>query len=78
MNAVRQRGYERMESARTLGVTDISYPVFDFHGQIAAALTVPFLRLIDGTQTVPLDEAQQALAETAKRITADIAGRAPV
>ena len=78
LNAVRQRGYERMESARTLGVTDISYPVFDFHGQIAAALTVPFLRLIDGTQTVPLDEAQQALAETAKRITADIAGRAPV
>ena len=77
LNAVRQRGYERMESARTLGVTDVSYPIFDFHGQIAAALTVPFLRLIDGTQTVHLDDAQQALAETVRRITADLAGKDP-
>jgi DNA-binding IclR family transcriptional regulator len=77
LNAVRQRGYERMESARTLGVTDVSYPIFDFHGQIAAALTVPFLRLIDGTQTVHLDEAQQALADTVKAITADLAGKEP-
>ncbi len=77
MNAVRQRGYERMESARTLGVTDVSYPIFDFHGQIAGALTVPFLRLIDGTQTVHLDDAQQALAETVKRIMTDLAGKDP-
>ena len=77
LNAVRQRGYERMESARTLGVTDVSYPIFDFHGQVAATLTVPFLRLIDGTQTVHLDNAQQALAETVKSITADLAGKDP-
>jgi len=77
LNAVRQRGYERMESARTLGVTDVSYPIFDFHGQIAGALTVPFLRLIDGTQTVHLDDAQQALADTAKAIMTDLAGKVP-
>jgi len=77
LNAVRQRGYERMESARKLGVTDVSYPIFDFHGQIAAALTVPFLRLIDGTQTVHLDDAQQALAETVRGITGDLAGKDP-
>ena len=75
LSAVRQRGYERMESARTLGVTDVSYPVFDFHGDIAAAITVPFLRLIDGTQSVHLDQAQDILAETASRITAELAGR---
>ncbi len=75
LSAVQQRGYERMESARTLGVTDVSYPVFDFHGEIAAALTVPFLRLIDGTQTVHLDQAQDMLAQTAQRITAELAGR---
>lgn len=77
LNAVRQRGYERMESARTLGVTDISYPIFDFHGQIAGALTVPFLRLIDGTQTVHLDDAQQALAGAVKGIMTDLAGKGP-
>ncbi len=75
LSAVQQRGYERMESARTLGVTDVSYPVFDFHGDIAAALTVPFLRLIDGTQSVHLEQAQDMLANTAKRITAELTGR---
>jgi DNA-binding IclR family transcriptional regulator len=75
LSAVQQRGFERMESARTLGVTDISYPVFDFHGEIAAALTVPFLRLIDGTQTLHLDQAQDLLAQAAQRITAELAGR---
>jgi DNA-binding IclR family transcriptional regulator len=76
LSAVQQRGFERMESARTLGVTDVSYPVFDFHGEIAAAITVPFLRMIDGTQTVHLDQAQDLLAQTAQRITAELAGRA--
>jgi DNA-binding IclR family transcriptional regulator len=72
LNAVRQRGYERMESARTLGVTDISYPVFDLHGDVLAALTVPFLRVIDGSQLISLDETQAILAQTAMRISSEL------
>jgi DNA-binding IclR family transcriptional regulator len=72
LNAVRQRGYERMESARTLGVTDISYPIFDLHGEILAALTVPFLRFIDGSQTMSLDDTQALLERTATAICAEL------
>jgi DNA-binding IclR family transcriptional regulator len=72
LNAVRQRGYERMESARTLGVTDVSYPIFDMHGEILAALTVPFLRFIDGSQTMSLDDTQALLEQTAKRISTEL------
>ena len=72
LSAVRQRGYQRMESARTLGVTDISYPIFDLHGDILAALTVPFLRFIDGSQILSLDETQARLDQTAKRISAEL------
>jgi DNA-binding IclR family transcriptional regulator len=72
LSAVRQRGYERMKSARTLGVTDISYPIFDVHGEILAALTVPFLRFIDGSQTLSLDDTQELLAQTVKRISAEL------
>jgi DNA-binding IclR family transcriptional regulator len=72
LNAVRQRGFERMESARTLGVTDVSYPIFDMHGDILAALTVPFLRFIDGSQTMSLDATQVLLDQTAKRISAEL------
>ena len=75
LSAVRQRGYERMESGRTLGVTDVSYPIFDFHGGIAAALTVPFLKMIDGTQMVHLDQAQQLLSEAARQITLEVSGK---
>jgi DNA-binding IclR family transcriptional regulator len=78
LNAVRQRGYERMESARTLGVTDISYPILDMHGDILAALTVPFLRFIDGSQTLSLDETQALLDQTAKRISAELGRRESV
>ena len=72
LNAVRQRGYERMESARTLGVTDISYPIFDMHGDILAALTVPFLRFIDGSQIMSLEDTQALLDQTAKRICGEL------
>ena len=72
LNAVRQRGYERMESARTLGVTDVSCPIFGMHGDIVAALTVPFLRLIDGSQTMSLDDTQALLEHTAKQISTEL------
>ena len=72
VNAVRQRGFERMESARTLGVTDISYPIFDLHGEVLAALTVPFLRVIDGSQVMSLDDTQSLLEHTARRISAEL------
>jgi DNA-binding IclR family transcriptional regulator len=61
-----------MDSARTQGVTDISYPIFGFDGHLAAALTVPFLKLIDGTQTVDCDAARESLARAAARISAGL------
>jgi len=73
ISAVKERGFERMESARTLGVTDISYPIFDMHGDVAAALTVPFLRRIDGTQVMSMEDTQGVLAETAKRVSEELA-----
>ena len=55
-------------SARTAGVTDISYPVFGFDGQIAAALTIPFLVMIDGSQR-DADTIRAALAQAATRLS---------
>jgi DNA-binding IclR family transcriptional regulator len=36
-------GHELAPSERTLGITDISFPVLDHRGQAIAALTVPFM-----------------------------------
>ena len=67
---VRAKGYELRESAITRGVTDVSYPIFGFGGDLLAALTIPFLELIDGSQRIRLDDARTMLFDTTKRISA--------
>lgn len=70
--AVRRQGYEKQPSARTAGVTDISYPIFGFDGRIAAALTIPFMVMIDGTQTVDLSGARELLGQAARSISREL------
>ena len=74
LQRIRSRGYEMMKSARTLGVTDISCPIFDGQGRAIAALTIPYLQLVDGTQTVEKDEARDCLQEIAARISDEMNG----
>ncbi|PSJ37145.1 IclR family transcriptional regulator [Sphingomonas deserti] len=66
---VRSRGFELMPSAKAAGVRDISYPIFGFDGGVAAALTIPFLEFIDGSQAVGFDAVQDLLASSARRIS---------
>ncbi|WP_448663897.1 IclR family transcriptional regulator [Sphingomonas sp. CJ20] len=67
--AIRARGYDSRQSPITYGVTDISCPVFGFDGNVAAALTIPFLALIDGSQKVHLDAARDLLRQAVARIS---------
>ena len=66
---IRERGYDSRQSPITHGVTDISCPVFGFDGHVAAALTIPFLELIDGSQKVHLEAARAMLHQTVARIS---------
>lgn len=69
LEVVRVQGYEMQPSARTAGVTDISYPVFGFDGHVAAALTIPFLVMIDGSQRTTIQETRLLLRDAAARIS---------
>lgn len=69
---IKTRGYEMMKSVRTVGVTDMSCPIFGGNGTALAALTVPFLQLIDGTQRISRDEARLILLETSRQISEDL------
>lgn len=73
LRKIRSRGFEMMKSTRTVGVTDISCPIFGSNGVAVAALTVPFLQLIDGTQKVTRDDARIILQETTSRISEELA-----
>ena len=72
LRKITARGYELMKSARTVGVTDMSCPIFGGNGVALAALTVPFLQLIDGTQKVTRDEARLVLQETSRQISEEL------
>ncbi|PNU02235.1 IclR family transcriptional regulator [Novosphingobium guangzhouense] len=69
LDAVHLQGYEMQPSARTAGVTDISFPVFGFDGHVCAALTIPFLVTIDGSQKTGLDETRESLGRAAQDIS---------
>ena len=50
-------------------MTDISFPVFGFDRNVVAALTIPFLELIDGSQKVDLEAARDLLRTAAARVS---------
>lgn len=72
LEIVRVQGHEMQPSARTAGVTDISYPVFGFDGHVAAALTIPYLVTIDGSARTSLEETRVLLGEAAVRVSAGL------
>jgi len=72
LRKIRTRGYEMMKSLRTVGVTDMSCPIFGGNGVALAALTVPFLQLIDGTQKIDREEARLILQETTRQISEEL------
>jgi DNA-binding IclR family transcriptional regulator len=66
---IRRTGHDSRKSPITHGVTDISFPIFGFDRNVAAALTIPFLELIDGSQKVDVEAAREILRKTAARIS---------
>jgi DNA-binding IclR family transcriptional regulator len=66
---VRKHGYEMHRSPITAGVTDISYPIRGFDGKVVAALTVPYLHVLDGSVPTTLDQARRILEEAARRVS---------
>lgn len=75
---VAERGYDLQPSPITHGVTDMSYPVLGLDGYLRAALTIPFLERIDGSQPVGVDAAREQLAAAAHMISTRLGWRGEV
>jgi DNA-binding IclR family transcriptional regulator len=74
-DALRQRGYEEMESTRVRGVRDLSFPIFNHRGAAVAAMTVPFIERLDMPGDSSLAASRKVLAEAASRLSASLGGR---
>ena len=67
MAEVIERGFEERQSIRIAGIINFSFPVFDRHGHIVAALTVPYLPQ-RSNPTTP-DEVRELLAKAAAALS---------
>ena len=63
------RGYELMDSGQVHGVKDIGFPIFNWTGRALAALVIPYLTRIDGSNKVSIDTATQYLSAAAAEIS---------
>ena len=74
---VRTQGYEMKPSARTAGVTDISYPIFGFGGRTQAALTIPYLMVIDDSLPKDLEQTRLLIHQSSQRISHALGWQSP-
>jgi DNA-binding IclR family transcriptional regulator len=71
---IRKRGYELQRSQLTPGVTDISYPIRGLDGGVMAALTVPYLHVLDDSLPTSVEQTRQLLEQAARRISRSLGG----
>jgi DNA-binding IclR family transcriptional regulator len=69
LNRIRKRGYEIHRSPVTAGVTDIGCPIFGFDGKVVAALTVPYLRVLDNSVPTTIEQTRQHIQQATRRIS---------
>ncbi|HLP69790.1 MAG TPA: IclR family transcriptional regulator [Rhizobium sp.] len=73
LDQIRSRGYEMMPSAQTAGVINLSAPVLGADGKAIAALTVPYITLINTPGAPDISSTIHLLAETT-RLLSEMAG----
>jgi DNA-binding IclR family transcriptional regulator len=69
-------GYDREEFME--GIAAIACPVFNFLGEIVAALSVPFIASAKHISFASLEEKKEKILETARHITRELGGEYPV
>ncbi len=73
LDQIRDRGYEMMPSAQTAGVYNLSAPVLAPDGKAIAALTVPYINLVNVPQAPDITGTLDKLQQTTRRLS-ELAG----
>lgn len=69
LDQIRDRGYEMMPSAQTAGVFNLSAPVLGPDGKALAALTVPYIHLVNDPAAPDIARTVKLIQETAERLS---------
>lgn len=69
LDQIRERGYELMPSMQTAGVYNLSAPVLSPDGRAIAALTVPFITLVNPNNAPDITETLELLGKTTRQLS---------
>jgi DNA-binding IclR family transcriptional regulator len=70
---VKTTGFASIQSNQYAGLHAISFPILDINHNAVAAMTVPMLARIDGTQQATLNEVEEKLRQSAANLSNKIA-----
>ena len=69
LDLIRKQGFDLRASNTASGVTNMSFPIFDNHSKVVAAVTCPYIKRIDTLDVPSIEECKEALGELAKKLT---------
>jgi len=69
LDKIRKNGFYREKSDTLVGVTNLSFPIFNPSGEIVAALSCPYLERVDNLKTATIDETEQTFSQVARDLT---------
>jgi len=70
LRRVRERGYQFMDSKQTLGIMNLSVPIFGPNGSVIAALTSPYVKRLDTDHVTTPEEVIELLKKGSAEISA--------
>jgi DNA-binding IclR family transcriptional regulator len=73
LKEVTTKGFASIQSNQFAGLHAMSFPILDINGFAIAAITVPMLARIDGTQQATLQEVEDKLGKSAANLSHKIA-----
>lgn len=68
-NRIRELGFESMPSAQTAGVFNLSAPILAGDGNAIAALTIPYIPLVNSAEAPDMSDCTHLLVETCQRLS---------
>jgi DNA-binding IclR family transcriptional regulator len=72
LEQIRERGYEMMPSLQTAGVVNISAPIIGPDGKAIAALTIPYITIINTPTAPDMSQTIQLLIKTSQQLSNSI------
>jgi DNA-binding IclR family transcriptional regulator len=73
LDEVVSKGFASIKSKQYAGLHAISFPILDMNGNAIAAMTVPMLARIDGTEQFPHEKVEEILRECVSSLSQKIA-----